>query len=37
VIGSIPDALAEAETAGLTGMVRVIDNGSDAPGTLLDD
>lgn len=29
--------LEDAEAAGLTGLVRVIDNGSDAPGTLLDD
>ena len=29
--------LADAEAVGLTGMVRVIDNGSDAPGTLLHD
>ena len=27
----------DAEVAGLTDLVRVIDNGSDAPGTLLDD
>ena len=27
----------DAEQAGLTGMVRVIDNGSDAPGTILQD
>lgn len=32
------DALvADAEAAGLTGLVEVIDNGSDAPGTILDD
>jgi uncharacterized protein with ATP-grasp and redox domains len=32
------DALrADAEAAGLTGLVDVIDNGSDAPGTMLDD
>ena len=29
--------LADAEVAGLTGLLEVIDNGSDAPGTLLDD
>lgn len=29
--------LEDAKTAGLTGLVRVIDNGSDAPGTVLDD
>ena len=29
--------LADAEVAGLTDLVEVIDNGSDAPGTLLDD
>ena len=29
--------LEDAETAGLTGLVDVIDNGSDAPGTVLDD
>ena len=29
--------LVDAETAGLTELVRVIDNGSDAPGTVLDD
>lgn len=29
--------LEDAETAGLTALVRVIDNGSDAPGTILDD
>jgi uncharacterized protein with ATP-grasp and redox domains len=29
--------LADAQTAGLTDIVRVIGNGSDAPGTLLDD
>lgn len=29
--------LADAETAGLHGLVRVIDNGSDAPGTILND
>jgi len=29
--------MADAEAAGLTGLVEVIDNGSDAPGTLLDD
>jgi len=29
--------LEDAETAGLTRLVRVIDNGSDAPGTILDD
>jgi len=29
--------MADAEVAGLTGLVEVIDNGSDAPGTLLDD
>jgi len=29
--------LADAEAAGLTDLVEVIDNGSDAPGTLLDD
>lgn len=29
--------LEDAEAAGLTRLVRVIDNGSDAPGTLLDD
>ena len=29
--------LADAETTGLTQLVEVIDNGSDAPGTLLDD
>ncbi|MBN2577803.1 MAG: DUF89 family protein [Pirellulales bacterium] len=29
--------LSDAETAGLPGIVRVIDNGSDAPGTVLDD
>lgn len=35
---AINDALmADAETAGLTEMVRVIDNGSDAPGTILPD
>lgn len=34
----INDALMEdARTAGLTDLVHVIDNGSDAPGTLLDD
>jgi len=27
----------DAEVAGLTGLVEVIDNGSDAPGTILDD
>lgn len=29
--------LADAERVGLTGIVRVIDNGSDAPGTILSD
>ena len=29
--------MADAEAAGLIGLVEVIDNGSDAPGTLLDD
>lgn len=29
--------MADAQAVGLTDMVRVIDNGSDAPGTLLDD
>ena len=29
--------LVNAEAAGLTRLVRVIDNGSDAPGTILDD
>jgi uncharacterized protein with ATP-grasp and redox domains len=29
--------LADAETAGITGLVPVIDNGSDVPGTLLSD
>ncbi len=29
--------LEDAKAAGLTGLVRVIDNGSDAPGTILDD
>lgn len=29
--------MADAETAGLTELVEVIDNGSDAPGTILDD
>lgn len=29
--------MADAEVAGLTEIVRVIDNGSDAPGTVLDD
>lgn len=29
--------LADAESAGLTDLVQVIDNGSDAPGTILDD
>lgn len=34
----INDATMEdAETAGLTTQVRVIDNGSDAPGTILSD
>jgi len=32
------DALrADAEAAGLTGLVEILDNGSDAPGTMLDD
>lgn len=35
---AINDAtMADAEAVGLTDIVRVIDNGSDAPGTLLDD
>ncbi len=29
--------MADAETAGITDLVTVIDNGSDAPGTILDD
>lgn len=29
--------IADAEAAGLTGLVAVIDNGSDAPGTILED
>ena len=29
--------MADAEVAGLTGLVEVVDNGSDAPGTILED